>query len=231
MHLPLPQTRVNSLLLTTSLLILSHLTTAALSGFSTDPLVPKSGPALLRDPDLTSLTSSASFHPSLITCTYHGIWGCPIWRVRVTLPPPNLGVDSIAGSTLDLPVRAVGSDNNDTSGYPLRHASTAPESSSFNTPTSHFQSLLRETCGSNTDGDSNVSEFQTENRADGSARVEFRLAYARILEDIIQPAKSCVEDALERMFGGGEGEEDGMKVKCRIPGIWRDNGPPQHDWT
>ena len=132
---------------------------------------------------------------------------------------------------LDLPVRPVGSDPNDTSDYPLRHASTAPESSAFNTPISRLQSILRETCGSSTDGDSNVSDFQTENRADGSARVEFRLAYARVLEDTVQPSKSCVEDALERMFGGGEAEESGMRVECRIPGVWRDNGPPQHDWT
>jgi len=219
--------RFNFTFTITCLLFLHQLTTATLPGVSTDFLIPKSGAGRLRETDMISLSSSVTFHPSLVTCTYHGIWGCPIWRVRVTLPPPDLGFDSIAGSTLDLPLRSVGSDSNDTSGYPLRHASTAPESSSLNTPTSRLQLLLRENCGSSTDGEPNVSDFQTESGADGRARVEFRLAYARILEDTIQPARSCVEDALERMFGG----EEGMRIQCRIPGAWRDNGPPQHDWA
>jgi hypothetical protein len=211
---------------TTCLFLLLQLAIAGLPGSSTDLLISKSGPARLRDQDAISFSSSLSFRPSLVTCTYHGIWGCPIWRVRVTMPPPNLGLDSLAGSTLDLPLRPVGSDLNGTAPNPLHRASTAPESSFRDTSASRFQSLLRETCGSSTDGDSNVSEFRTENRDDGSTRVEFRLAYARILEDITQPA-SCVEDALERIVGGGEG----MRVECRIPGAWRDNGPPQHDWT
>ena len=226
MHLRLLLIRLNFPALITCLFLL-QLVIAGLPGASTDLLILKSGPARLRDQDVISFTSSLSFQPSLITCTYHGIWGCPIWRVRVTIPPPNLGLDSLAGSTLDLPLRPVGSDPNGTAPNQLHRASTAPESSSFDTPTSRFQSLLRETCGSNINGDSNVSEFRTENRDDGSTRVEFRLAYARILEDIVQSAKSCVEDALERMVGGGEG----MRVECRMPGAWRDNGPPQDDWT
>jgi hypothetical protein len=227
MHLQFLLIRLKFPTLTTCLFLFLQLAIAGLPGASTDLLIPKSGPARLRDQDAISFTSSLSFQPLFITCTYHGIWGCPIWRVRVTLPPPNLGFDSLAGSTIDLPLRPVGSDPNDTAPNSLHRASTAPESLSLDTPTSRFQSLLHETCGSSTDGDSNVSEFRTENREDGSTRVEFRLAYARILEDIIQPAKSCVEDALERMVGGGEG----MRVECRMPGPWRDNGPPQHDWT
>jgi len=226
MHLRFLLIRLNFPTLITCLFLL-QLAIAGLPGASTDLLIPKSGPARLRDQDVISLSSSRSFQPSLITCTYHGIWGCPIWRVRVTMPPPNLGLDSLAGSTLDLPLRPVGSDPNDTAPNQLHRAWTAPESSYFDTPASRFQSLLRETCGSSTDGDSNVSEFRAENRDDGSTRVEFRLAYARILEDIIQPAKSCVEDALERMVGGGEG----MRVECRMPGARQDHGPPQHDWT
>jgi hypothetical protein len=227
MHLQILLMRLNLTFTITCLFFLHQLATATLPGASTDFLIPKSGAGRLRDADMISLSSSVTFHPSHITCTYHGIWGCPIWRVRVTFPTPELGFDSIAGSTVDLPLRPIGSDTNDTSFSPLRHASTAPESSPLNTPTSRFQSLLRETCGSSTDGDSNVSDFQTENSAEGSSRIEFRLAYAQILEDTIQPARSCVEEALERMFGGGEG----MRIQCRIPGVWRDNGPPQHDWT
>jgi hypothetical protein len=226
MHPQILLMRVNFTFTITYLFLLYQLTRATLPGASTDFLIPKSGAGRPRDTDMISLSSAVSFHPSLVSCTYNGIWGCPIWRVRVTLPPPTLGLDSIAGSTIDLPLRSVGSDNNDTSGYPLRHASTAPESSSLNTPASRLQSLLRESCGSSTDGEPNVSDFQTESRADGRARVEFRLAYARVLEDTIQPARSCVEDALERIFGGGEG----MRIHCRIPGVWQDNGPPQHDW-
>lgn len=227
MHRQILPIRLNFAFTITCLFCLQQLTTATLPGTSTDFLIPKSGPDRSRDIEIISLSSAVTFHPSLVTCTYHGIWGCPIWRVRVTFPPPDLGFDSVAGSTASLPFRSVGSDANDTSGYPLRHASTAPESSSLSTPTSRFQSVLLETCGSSTDGNPNVSNFQTETRADGSTRVEFRLAYARVLEDTIQPARSCVEDALERMFGSG----DGTRIQCRIPGVWRDNGPPQHDWT
>jgi hypothetical protein len=220
--------RFNFAFTITCLFCLQQLTVATLPGASTDFLIPKSGPDRFRDTDMISLSSSGTFRPSLVTCTYHGIWSCPIWRVRVTFPPPpDLGFDSVAGSMANLPLRSIGSDTNDTSGHPLRHASTTPESSSFNTPMSRFQSALREACGSSTDGDPNVSDFQTETRADGSARVEFRLAYARMLEDTIQPQSSCVEDALERMYGSGEG----TRIRCRIPGVWRDNGPPQHDWT
>jgi hypothetical protein len=135
--------------------------------------------------------------------------------VRVTLLPPCCGFDSLVGATIDLLLRPIGSDPNDTAPNSLRRASTILEPPSLDAPTPRFQSLLRETCGSNTDGDSNVSDFRIENREDGSARVEFRLAYARILEDITQSAKSCVEDALERMVGGGEGK----RVECRMPGL------------
>ena len=225
MHLQIFFLRFSFSFTITCLFLLHQVARATLPGASTDFLLPKSGPGRFRDTDMMSISSSVNFHPSLVTCTYHGIWGCPIWRVRVAFPPPDLGFDSVAGSTIDLPLRPIGSNPNNTSGYPLRHASTAPESSSLDPPSSRFQSLLRETCGSSTDGDSNISEFQTENRPDGSARMEFRLSYARMLEDTIQPARSCVEDALERMFGGGEE----TRIRCRIPGAWRDDGPPQ--WT
>ena len=226
MHLQLLLVPFNFTFILTCLFLLYQLTTAALPGASTDLLISKSAPGRLRDSDLFSLASSVSFHPSLVSCTYHGVWGCPIWRVRVSFPPPELGFDSVAGSTIDLPLRPVGSDTNGTNDNPLHQVSTAPESSSLSTPSSRFQSILRETCDSSTDGDSNVSDFQTEGRVDGSQRLEFRLAYARILEDTIPPGSSCVEDALERMFGGG----DGTRIHCRIPGAWRDNGPPAWNW-
>ena len=108
MHLQILFLRLKFFFTVTCLALLYQLAIATLPGASTDFLLPKSGPGRLRDTDTMSISSSVNFHPSLITCTYHGIWGCPIWRVRITFPPPDLGFDSVAGSTIDLPLRPCG---------------------------------------------------------------------------------------------------------------------------
>jgi hypothetical protein len=75
-------------------------------------------------------------------------------------------------------------------------------------------------CGKTTDGRDNTDEFASDELATGALNVRFRINYARVLEDLCAPPKSCVEEALERMTAQG-----GERVVCRMPGEWRDRGP------
>lgn len=76
-------------------------------------------------------------------------------------------------------------------------------------------------CGKTTDGRDNVDEFAYEGRGDGGVAIRFRLSYARVLEDLCAPPRSCVEEALGRVLGLGPGK----RVECRMPGEWIDRGP------
>jgi hypothetical protein len=180
--------------LISTLALLASLTAAAPPGDSTDFLLRRPG----QPSDAISLNtlSTLSFSPQLVTCVYNGLWGVPVWRVHVNFPPPP-------PDPFDSPFTP----------YDSSIAMTASEATAMS-----FRLTLLDACGKTTDGRDNVDEFQFEGRGDGGVGVRFRINYSRVLGDLC--AKSCVEEALERMRGEGE-----PGVECVMPGSVVDRGP------
>ena len=178
--------------------LLTSLSTAAVPGESTEFLLRRHGQP--SDAVSISTTSIFSFSPITTTCVYVGVWGCPIWRARVTFPPPAPN-----------PYHSFDSNLNDTSSTLTSPAKTA------NT----FRETVLETCGKTTDQRDTVEGFEYEGRLDGAVTVKFKINYAKILEDL-GADRTCVEEALDRMMGPSQ---DGDRGVCRMPGEWRDGGP------